>query len=132
MSLAFSNPLLFDASPTGLTFASTTSALPILLDSTDHESVHIAARTFADDVLRVVGIKPEVYFDSLTEGTGAAGVVVVCTIDGQLGQQLGRTADSVSHSLVGQWESFEIGVRERPLEGVKEALLLVGSDKVSS
>jgi hypothetical protein len=105
MSLAFSNPLLFDASPTGLTFASTTSALPILLDSTDHESVHIAARTFADDVLRVVGIKPEVYFDSLTEGTGAAGVVVVC---------------------------FEIGVRERPLEGVREALLLVGSDKVSS
>ena len=136
--MSFNAPaaLLFDASPSALTLASKPSslALPILLDSQDAEAIHIAARSFAEDVFRVVGVRPEIYHDTLPHGS--SGAIVAATVSstlmkglqkGSIGAQVVMT--SGSSELEGQWESYEMKVHSGVM-GTKDALVITGSDRV--
>ena len=109
-------------------------ALPILLDSQDAEAIHIAARSFAEDVFRVVGVRPEIYHDTLPHGS--SGAIVAATVSstlmkglqkGSIGAQVVMT--SGSSELEGQWESYEMKVHSGVM-GTKDALVITGSDRV--
>lgn len=133
-ALGLPNVLTFAPSNGALTLASSAAAaLPILYDSGDSEAIHIAVRTFAEDILRVTGVKPEVYADTLPDGTASA--IIAATVGSALLQRLGkkRTKPSTEDHLApldGKWESFDARVVSEPLEGLDEALVVAGSDRV--
>lgn len=101
------------------------SLVPIITDSSDAEALHVAAATFADDIERVTGSRPGVYNDTVPDW--ASKVVMVGTSSGRL---LSGSAGSGSGSLQGQWEAYDVRVAQNPVEGVTEALVIAGSDKV--
>lgn len=142
-ALGLPNPLLFTPSPNALTIASSSAALPILYDSADPEAIRIAVATFAEDILRVTGVKPDVYADALPDGANVA--VIVGTISSVLlkgvrrpvadgnGQANGAQKPLAADGEPGKddWESFDARVVTHPIKGVDEALVISGSDRVS-
>jgi len=141
-ALGIPNVLTFTPSDGALTLASAaaSSALPILYDSGDPDAVHIAVRTFAEDVFRVTGTKPQIYADALPDGTASA--IIAATVGSTLVKRIRKkrsgtervqavlqSADPLA-ALDDQWEAFDARVIEEPLEGLKEALLVAGSDRV--
>lgn len=102
---------------------------PLLTDSNDDEAVHIAVSNFADDIERVTGIRPSIWNDTLPAHLFGSDVIVVSTISSRLHQNL---VTDQFHGLKGKWESYEIKVvREHGLEGIGNALVITGSDRVS-
>jgi len=99
---------------------------PILLDSSDDSAVHIAAQTFADDIERVSGTRPELYNDTLPAGSEETAIIIGTYSSHLLAENNGQLED-----LKGKWESFDIRVRDRPAPGVKHGLIITGSDRVS-
>lgn len=142
--LGLPNALVFEPSPDALTIASASGALPILYDSGDPEAVHIAVNTFAEDVQRVTGVKPEIYQDDLPNGSSAAIIVgtigsvllrnVRCSFENKNTHSDGAQTSFAGYASMSEndWESFNARVVAQPLKGIEEALVIAGSDKVSS
>jgi hypothetical protein len=147
LALGIPNILSFTAGDSALTFASSSSALPILIDSHDSEALHIAVATFAEDILRVTGIRPEIHSDVLPNGTSSA--VIAATIGSALMKRVKRRSGSTTSGvqtqapfvtgsgepgseLEGKWEAYDVRVLEQPLDGLKEAIVVTGSDRVSA
>ena len=103
------------------------AALPILVDSADSEGIHIAARTFADDVERVTGLRPEVHKDSLPKGHRGPAVIAATAGSSLLSSLKSRPISD----LKGKWESYYTSVLDGPCAGVKEGIVVAGSDRVS-
>ena len=97
-------------------------ALPLLLDSKDNVAIHIAARTFANDVYRVTGVRPEMYNDTLPNGTRDA-IIIGTQGSGLIGNVRGAGIPE------GQWESYDARVVLDPVESMDRALVIVGSDR---
>ena len=101
-------------------------AVPILLDSEDDVAIHLAAQTFVDDIFKVTGQTPRLYNDTLPKGTQKA------IIAGSAGSRLIEgMAKEEYEGLRGKWESYDVRVQSKPVNGVEEALVAVGSDRVS-
>lgn len=116
--------LLFAESHNSFTLFDTSSgsALPLLTDSHDPLAVHIAARTFVQDVYRVTGLIPEIYNDTLPSGTARAILV------GTAGSSV-IAGDGV-RAVRDKWEAWDARVVVSPRNGLKEGLVITGSDKV--
>ena len=115
-----------NAAETFLIASAPSHVVPILLDSDDDVAVHIAARTFANDVYRVSGTHPVLYNDTLPVGIEHAMIV------GTVGSRVIREVNAQHLSaLDGKWESFDARIVERPLKGIKAGLVVAGSDRVS-
>ncbi|KIY66773.1 glycoside hydrolase family 115 protein [Cylindrobasidium torrendii FP15055 ss-10] len=98
-------------------------AIPILVSVEDWEGVHIAVESFASDIERVTGIKPEVVTQNATSATATRAVII-----GTLGKS--ALLDGLETSEIeGEWEAFTTGVVSSPIPGVEEAYILAGSDK---
>ena len=139
-SLGEKQVVTFDNS--GFVLAGPNFALDIILDAQDPAAVHIAAKSFADDIKRITGSRARIVNGTKGRNNehGRNGIVVGTvgsrlirslssgpSGDGQTGQMVMRgTSD-----LKGQWESYEIGVQRVLLPGVDEALVIIGSDRVS-
>lgn len=106
------NKLVFE--PNGETFHIITDGktVPIVVDPTVDESVHIAVATFADDVERISGHRPAVLARSSTPDEPA---IVVRT-----------AAQDDDQSLFGKWEAFRIR-----MDTDCKRLVVTGSDRVS-
>lgn len=98
---------------------------PILLDSKDDIAIHIAVKSFADDIKRVTGLRPKIYNDTLPHGTHSA-VVVGSASSGLVG---GYGLEHVT-ALEGKWEAFDVRV-VNGFRGLDRALVIAGSDRVS-
>jgi hypothetical protein len=99
------------------------SLVPIITDSSDSISLHLAVSTFADDLERVTGSRPGVYNDSVPDW--AERVIMVGTTSSGLLAGLSKV-----EGLEGQWEAYDIRVVDAPVDGVQDALVITGSDKV--
>ncbi|ODO11310.1 hypothetical protein I350_00086 [Cryptococcus amylolentus CBS 6273] len=99
---------------------------PLLLSSKEDQAIHRAARTFAEDVLKVTGHQPEIYNDTLPSHVERA--VIVGSLKSHIVREL-RAQDGVRAELDGKWESYDIRCLSSPLRGLKESLVLTGSDK---
>jgi hypothetical protein len=106
--------LSFDSDNNNFMIADHGSLVPIITNSSDAHSVHIAASTFADDLERVTGTRPGVWNDTVPDW--ASKVIMVGTSGG--------------NGLRGKWEAYDIRVVSNPMDGVEEALMVSGSDKV--
>lgn len=137
--LAFALPAFADAtSPAALMVSSQRSAgdfalatargpAPIWCDAADFAVVRIAADALAGDVGQVTGEKPDV----VTAAPASADAIVLVGTVGRsrpIDDLIARGRLDVS-ALAGQWERFAITVVDDPLPGVKQALVIAGSDR---
>jgi len=107
--------LSFDNKNDNFVIANHGSLVPIITNSSDSASIHLAVSTFADDLQRVTGSRPAICNDTVPDW--ASKVIVVGTGSG--------------NKLEGKWEAYDIRVVGNPMDGVDEALMITGSDKVS-
>lgn len=99
----------------------------ILMETNDWPGVIRAANDLATDVQRVTGQRPQIATRSVLDATN---VVIIGTIGKS------RTIDALVREkkievsgIAGKWESFFLQVVKHPLPGVRQALVICGSDK---
>jgi len=99
----------------------------IYFDASDDVSVQTTARLFAEDVERVTDRKPGLVTSRSKLGAYA---VIVGTIEkNQLIKELVKAGKLPIDSLQNQWERYTIKTIENPFPGVKQALVIAGSDR---
>jgi hypothetical protein len=125
--------LAFDAAAAAgdsLLLAGHGKALPILVDSSDNEAIHVAVNTFAQDIERVTGVRPEIYQDKLpAKCSGKA--IIAATAGSPLASIAAQKVPDVT-AIKGKWESYHTCIVDKPCEGVEEGLMILGSDRVSA
>jgi len=99
----------------------------ILVDTNDWKVAQIAAADLAADIERVTGQKPALK-------QNAEGLQVCAVLVGTLGRspvidRLVKENKLEVKDIQGQWESFVITAVSDPLPGVKQALVIAGSDR---
>ena len=108
-------------------FPLVTSTRPaaIICDSNDSLTQKVS-RLFQDDVRKVTGVTPPL-------GTGLNGAHTIVLIgninDSKLIRQLVDSKKINLTPLQNAWETFSIQLVQSPFEGVKEALVIAGSDR---
>lgn len=107
--------LTFENDNNSFVIADHGSLVPIITNSSDSASIHLAVSTFADDLERVTGSRPAVCNDTIPDWASKVIMVGIGSNNG----------------LEGKWEAYDIRVVENPTDGVGEALMVTGSDKVS-
>lgn len=107
--------------------ATAQGASPIYLDAADFPVVQIAAEALAADIQSITKAKPRI---AVSAPTNAPSAVFIGTlgksrlIDGLV------TAKKLDVSrLAGAWESFVVATVANPLPGVKQGLIIAGSDR---
>jgi hypothetical protein len=116
-----------DSAHRGFPLASAQGVAPILYDPTDAPVVGHVAADLADDLALVTGTRPRL----LTASAGIGGMPVII---GTLGHsapvdRIVAAGKLDVRQLKGAWESFLIATVRRPLPGVEQALVIVGSDR---
>jgi hypothetical protein len=99
----------------------------IVYDASENVLVAKAANFLAEDIERVSGRKPALRPDG---SIGAAPLIIVGTVGHNklLAELVARKKLDVS-AIQGQWERFIIQTVDKPFAGVKQALVVVGSDR---
>jgi hypothetical protein len=113
--------------------ASKGKVAPILVSATDYPGVIRAARDLQHDLEKVTGILPELKVLEGTVEEGGAGVEAAILI-GTLGNSplIDRITEREKQwvsGLDGKWESSLTRVTDAPLPGIRQALVIAGSDK---
>lgn len=108
------------------TLASPRQTAAILYDASDAAVVKRAAELFAADVEAVTGRRPQV-----TSATGETGpAVIVGTVGGSaLIRRLSEAGKIDTAPLEGAWERYLIQTVANPLQGIRKALVIAGSDR---
>jgi hypothetical protein len=101
-------------------------AASILIDTADAKVVEIVAKAFASDVELISGIKPEVSTYTKGEYIIIAGTLGKSKVIDKLSKQLKKAGSS---QIENKWESFIITTIDAPMKGVKQALVVAGSDR---
>ncbi|NDV61564.1 hypothetical protein G0Q06_03795 [Puniceicoccales bacterium CK1056] len=99
--------------------------VPILFSTNDSPVVEIAVTALAGDISAITGTTPTIGNKELSSSSAI--------IAGTLGQselidQLAASEKISTVALDGKWETFAIQVIEKPLSGLDQALVIVGSD----
>ena len=102
-------------------------AAPIHLDAADHAGVIRAAGDLRDDIARVTGSTPEL----VTAPSPLEPVVIIAGTLGRSGlvEKLVQAGKIDVTGIAGRWESFLIATVADPFPGVRQALVVAGSDK---
>lgn len=98
----------------------------ICVDTKDYFVVRKAARMLSKDIKRVTDNKADI-----THRLAAAGqvAIIIGSIDkSAMIQHLVEIGKISVDKLRGKWESFKLQVVDQPKEGIKKALVIVGSD----
>ena len=117
-------------------FSESDGAVPIhdaviVHDVDDPAGVQIAARALVNDFEQITGSKPRnlTYDEGLPSGNGTIETaILIGTVDSELIRAFVENSDLDIEALEGKWESFTTTLVSEPLEGVGEALVIVGSD----
>jgi hypothetical protein len=99
----------------------------VCFDVADYVAIKKTARLFAEDVERVTGKKPEVVSSKSKLGQYT---VIIGTIEkNQLIKELVKSKKLNIDSVRNQWERYTIKTIDNPFPGVKQALVIAGSDR---
>jgi hypothetical protein len=99
----------------------------ILIEASANPAVKLASASFANDLQRVSGQKPE-----LPSDRGAAnGALIIAGVVGQspVIDELARAGKIEVSDLPGQWEAYKQIVVEKPFKNVPRALVIAASDR---
>ena len=99
----------------------------LLLDSNDFKGVHRVANHLKQDLKKVTGEEPIIFFDTYNADRA---VVIIGTLgQSKLIDDLVKSGKIDGSLLKGKWEKFIIQQVQNPLPGFKQALVIAGSDK---
>lgn len=115
----------------GFTIADQENLAKICVDANDYAGVVRAAADLQADIVRVTGRTPVVVNDtsSAEKRLGADAIIVGTVGKSAIIDQLIKEHKIDATAIAGKWESFIIQVVPKPLPGVANALVIVGSDK---
>jgi hypothetical protein len=104
---------------------------PIVCDAGDWPGVGLAVESLASDLKAVSGVAPDVLHELPRHGVGAGvDVVLVGTLGrSALIDELAREGKLDASGVRGQWEASVTQVVDRPMPGVRRALVIAGADK---
>ncbi|WP_299552293.1 glycosyl hydrolase 115 family protein [Seonamhaeicola sp.] len=98
----------------------------ILIDKQDAKVVEIAAHIFAADVLNITGTKPLI----TTKKPKSNSLIIAGTLGNNRWIDTMVSNGKVSiEAIKSKWESYNIQIVNNPIKGVKEALVIIGSDR---
>ena len=112
------------ASPERLSLVSAGKPLPIVVSSNDNPAVLHAAKNLQKDFERVTGILP-----FMGDNTQAETAIIIGTLDSPLIKEMVSKGKIDAGQLVGLTEKYMITTVTDPADGVKEALVITGSDR---
>nr|WP_294895335.1 glycosyl hydrolase 115 family protein [uncultured Pedobacter sp.] len=92
----------------------------------DGKDAEVVANAFASDIEKITGIKPKV--DISNKPNQAYAVIVGTVGKSQLIDQL-IASKKINPISANKWEEFQITLVNEPLKGVKQALVIAGSDR---
>ena len=102
-------------------------AAPIVMDATDWPGVLRAGADLQADVERVTGIKPSLSTNNIP--TEKVAVIIGTLGKSPLIDSLVKSGKIKADAISGKWESFVITTVSKPVSGIDQALVIVGSDK---
>ncbi len=124
---ASNGPLVVSETGDGFAITVLGKSAPVYGDTNDYPGVLRALKDLQTDIGKVTGVTPEMYTGSVPKGK-------TVVIAGTLGKsnaidQLVKSGKINMEKIRGQWETFQIQVVPKPMPGIEEALVIVGSDK---
>lgn len=103
------------------------NAVPIVIGAGESPGVIRIAKLFQEDIFQVTSVKPELIIGELPKSES---VIIAGTIGkSKLIDQLVASGKLNSSDLEGKWEASLIQVIKKPFPGIKQALVIAGSDK---
>jgi hypothetical protein len=121
----FSQDVVFKSEANTFPLVTQKEASPIYYDKNDFEGVEIAVKNLQNDIEAVTGKRPKVSTSEFSKT-----VVIIGTLGhSKIIDEMVQKGRFDTKSLKGKWEKFERFVVKNPMKGVKEALVIVGSDK---
>ena len=126
-NLVDDNYMLVNKDKSCFTLSESGKTTPIYVSSTDWTGVLRAANDLQSDLEKITGAKPLVYKDVIPK-TGD--IIIIGTIGkSPLLDRLVKEKKIQVANMKDKWENLLIQVVENPLPGVKQALVIAGSDK---
>jgi hypothetical protein len=127
ITAATGSDLIVSSAGDGFTLSVAGKSAPLFVSDKDYPGVIRAAKDLQSDIGKVTGAVPQLFTEKVPKSkhlviAGTLGKSPV--IDKLVGKGLIRV-----DQIAGKWECFQIQVVQKPLPGVKEALVVVGSDK---
>jgi hypothetical protein len=104
------------------------SAVPLLISDSDWPGVVRAAQDLSSDINRVTGEQPAVKHASSELG-GSVAVIIGTIGKSALIDEMVRHHKLDVSEIAGKWESALTVIVDRPMPGVRRALVIAGSDK---
>ena len=102
-------------------------AAPILISDNDYAGVKRVVGHLQNDIFNISNIKPNLFTDKTPSEDY---VIIIGTLDNsKIIDQLVKSGKINSKDLKGKWEKFITQIVENPIPGVKQALVITGSDK---
>ncbi|SDP41608.1 Glycosyl hydrolase family 115 [Actinopolyspora xinjiangensis] len=102
-------------------------AAPLVVDSSDFEGVRRAVDDLRGDLRAVADVEPDLEHDSIA---GHDHVILIGTIGrSRLIDRLVNQRELDVTDVAGQWETSLVQLVENPFQGVRRALVIVGSDQ---
>jgi hypothetical protein len=103
---------------------------PIIVDRGDWPGVGLAVGSFAEDLKAVSGIAPKVLHEIPVQSGDRVDLILVGTIGrSALIDRLIEDGRIDVNGIRGQWEASLTQVVERPMPGVRRAIVIAGADK---
>ena len=103
--------------------ANQSQIVPIVHDADEDEGIVMAIRSLQSDLEAVVGAKPQI------GQTTAEECIIIGSLNSPMIQQLMKTGKIAKQELQGKYEKYILQVVDRPMDGVRRALVIAGSDK---
>jgi hypothetical protein len=104
------------------------SAVPLLISDNDWPGVARAAEDLGSDINRVTGDQPAVKH-APSEVSGRIAVIIGTIGKSALIDEMVRHHKLDVSEVAGKWESAVTVIVDRPMPGVRRALVIAGSDK---
>ncbi|MCX6332747.1 MAG: glycosyl hydrolase 115 family protein [Bacteroidia bacterium] len=110
-----------------LTLSAKGKSAPLLVSSKDWPGVIRAFKDLQSDIEKVTSVKPEFCTDNVTKSQE---VIIAGTIGkSPLIDDLVKKKKIDVSDVAGKWEAFSVQVVNKPMKGVKKALVIAGSNK---
>lgn len=124
---SISNYINFRHSEGYFTLVNKQGPAPLVLSKNDYPGVMHVAGWFQEDINRVSGTTPVIYFDEIPS---AKEIVLIGTLGKNplIDKLIAENKINVE-AIKGKWEATQIQLIEHPFEHVEKALVVLGSDK---
>lgn len=109
------------------TISSIKGTAAVYYDNSDYAAVKKTAQIFTEDIERVTGKSPDLV--STKSKLKEYSIIIGSIEKNQLIKELVKTKKLNVDSLNNQWERYIIKTIENPFKGVKQALVIAGSDR---